>query len=89
MAPQAQPPAPPASTPSDAGAFPFWRTNVRVLFVANLAGNIGFTLYFPFIPLILGELGVGAGVKASREFLQWRCRPPALPIRGLANPHRR
>ncbi len=65
----AEPPVPPASAPPSAaspgdGAFPFWRTNMRVLFVANLAGSIGFTLYFPFIPLILGELGVGDGVTA-------------------------
>ena len=69
MATQMPPPAPPASAPPPAapageGAFPFWRQNVRVLFVANLAGNIGFTLYFPFLPLILGELGVSEGVEA-------------------------
>ena len=57
---------PQTATPASAGEadFPFWRANMRVLFVANLAGNIGFTLYFPFIPLILTELGAGAGVKA-------------------------
>lgn len=46
------------------GTFPFWRRNMRVLFVSNVLSNVGFTLYFPFIPLILQELGIGARVDA-------------------------
>jgi len=65
-------PAPPATPPPGAvevsgaeeAAFPFWRRNVQVLFVCNLLSNIGFTLYFPFIPLILRELGAGGRVDA-------------------------
>jgi MFS family permease len=44
--------------------FPFWRRNMHLLLVCNLVSNVGFTLYFPFIPLILQELGAGDAVEA-------------------------
>lgn len=59
---RAQPPGPtPVAAP---GPFPFWRRNMRLLFLCNLFSNIGFTLYFPFIPLIVAELGAAEHMEA-------------------------
>ena len=48
----------------EGGAFPHWRRNMHLLFLCNVVSNIGFTLYFPFVPLIVAEMGAGAGMEA-------------------------
>ena len=42
----------------DSARFPYWRRNLRVLAFANLLGAIGFSVAFPFLPLIVRGLGV-------------------------------
>lgn len=38
--------------------FPYWRRNLRVLPAANLLCGLGFSLSWPFLPLMVRELGV-------------------------------
>jgi len=38
--------------------FPYWRRNLRVLPVANLLCGLGFTISWPFVPLMVRGLGV-------------------------------
>jgi MFS family permease len=59
-----QAPGAAATPPAGDAAFPFWRRNMHVLVGCNLLSNIGFTLYFPFIPLILRELGTDTNLEA-------------------------
>jgi MFS family permease len=53
--------APPPSTAPDAAEsrqFPYWRSNLRVLPLGNLLGAAGFSLSFPFLPLMVRDVGV-------------------------------
>ena len=38
--------------------YPYWRRNLRVLPVANLLCSLGFAISWPFLPLMVRELGV-------------------------------
>src|SRR5688572_12345769 len=55
-------PSPVTSSPEQAGdddaRFPYWRRNLLVLPPANLLCGIGFSLSWPFVPLMLRGLGV-------------------------------
>ncbi len=57
MAATAPPPAA-AADAEESRQFPYWRGNLRVLPLANLLGTIGFSISFPFLPLIVRGLGV-------------------------------
>jgi MFS transporter, DHA1 family, multidrug resistance protein len=54
----------PGTLAAEEAAYPFWRRNMWVLFTCNLLSNAGFTLYFPFLPLVLRELGAGERMDA-------------------------
>jgi MFS family permease len=56
--PPAAAPAVPASDADESRHFPYWRGNLRVLPLANLLGAVGFSVAFPFLPLIVRGLGV-------------------------------
>lgn len=51
-------PAPPAALDADDSRFPYWRRNLRVLPFNNLLCGIGFSVSFPFLPLMVRNLGV-------------------------------
>jgi len=42
----------------EARRYPYWRRNLRVLPLANMLCAVGFTISFPFLPLMVRELGV-------------------------------
>src|SRR5688572_20833139 len=43
---------------SDPERFPYWRRNLRVIPLSNLCGSMGFSLAWPFLPLVVRGLGV-------------------------------
>jgi MFS family permease len=45
-------------TDSDERQYPYWRRNLKVLPVSNLLVSLGFAISWPFLPLIVRELGV-------------------------------
>ncbi len=47
----------------EAQRFPYWQRNLRVLPVANALCGTGFTLGFPFLPLMVSGLGVSDGLE--------------------------
>ena len=52
-------PAPPATSSSgESQQFPYWRRNLQVLPFNNLLCGIGFSVAFPFLPLMVRNLGV-------------------------------
>ena len=51
-------PAPAAATDADHLQFPHWRRNLQVLPFNNLLCGIGFSVSFPFLPLMVRNLGV-------------------------------
>ena len=51
------------SDADEARRFPYWRRNLRVLPVANALCGTGFTLGFPFLPLMVSGLGVSDGLE--------------------------
>ena len=50
--------APPLSDAEEAHKFPYWRRNLYVLPFANVLCAVGFTISFPFLPLMVRGLGV-------------------------------
>ncbi|MCC7485534.1 MAG: MFS transporter [Burkholderiales bacterium] len=48
---------------SDARAHPYWRANLRVIPVANFLGALGFSVSFPFLPLMVRNLGLHEGLE--------------------------
>ena len=48
---------------AEARRFPYWKRNLRVLPVANALCGTGFTLGFPFLPLMVSGLGVSEGLE--------------------------
>ena len=51
-----QPPA--AEIEQDDRQFPFWRSNVQALSASTFLAGLGFTMAWPFLPLVLRGLGV-------------------------------
>lgn len=47
----------PASESDEAARFPHWRRNMIVLFLANTLLTAGFAVSYPFLPLVLREMG--------------------------------
>ena len=47
-----------AASDADDSRFPYWRRNLRVLPFNNLLCGIGFSVSFPFLPLMVRNLGV-------------------------------
>ncbi|MGZ8268448.1 MAG: MFS transporter [Burkholderiales bacterium] len=45
---------------AEARQFPYWRTNLRVIPLANLLASLAFGLSWPFLPLMVRGLGVEA-----------------------------
>ena len=43
--------------------FPYWRANLRVVPLSNLLCSLGFSLSWPFLPLMLRGLGVERGLE--------------------------
>ena len=50
--------AAPAADDEESRAFPYWRRNARVLPFANVLCGLGFSLAWPFVPLMVRGLGV-------------------------------
>jgi MFS family permease len=49
----------PAGSPgSEDRQFPYWRANLRVIPLSHLLASLGFSLSWPFLPLMLRSLGV-------------------------------
>jgi MFS family permease len=71
--------APPASDPqpsdpqqpiaADPAPYAHWRANLHALSVGILLSTLGFTLSWPFLPLILRELGVAGHLEAWVGYL--------------------
>ena len=53
------PPAPQTrSDPTPNQHFPYWRMNLRILPLANLLTSMGFAMSFPFLPIMVRDLGI-------------------------------
>ena len=47
-----------AGADNDDRQFPYWRRNQRVIAVANLLSSLGFSISWPFLPLMVRGLGI-------------------------------
>jgi MFS family permease len=47
----------------DAREFPYWRRNLKVLPVSNFLVSLGFAISWPFLPLMVRDLGVREGLE--------------------------
>jgi DHA1 family multidrug resistance protein-like MFS transporter len=56
-------PSPAPSASEETRLFPYWRRNLRVLPVNNLLCGIGFSVSFPFLPLMVRNLGVAGSLE--------------------------
>ncbi|HEX9844216.1 MAG TPA: MFS transporter [bacterium] len=54
----AHPTLPPGAPAAPAEAFPFWRRNVLVMPLGTFLYSAGFTIFYPYVALIVQELGV-------------------------------
>ena len=50
--------SPAASDDDESRRYPYWRRNLQVLPAANLMSALGFSIAFPFLPLMVQSLGV-------------------------------
>src|SRR5215510_3846473 len=52
-----------AENQSEGERFPYWRGNLRVVPLSNLLSSLGFSVSWPFLPLMLRGLGVERGLE--------------------------
>ena len=48
----------PSTATEDAARYPYWQRNLQVLPAATLMNSMGFAIAWPFLPLMVGSLGV-------------------------------